>query len=338
MDLDLQQAAEQEAQQAAEQQPDNQPSEKPDVPETLQEAMFGGGGEEPPEPEADAPAEDATPQEPEPHKDGAAAKPDEKSEPDDLAEPEGLGEKASARFQALANEVKEYRAKEGDYQQMAETVQEFQRLAQESCNNAEEVTDLFDYAKAVKTGDYDKVEQYLKQQIVQFEAISGRSLTVDLLSQFPDLQQQAEEMTLDPKVAHELAQARWRQQQQQQYAQQSQQAQQAQWQQQQQAAQAEQQRQAEFNQAVQDVNELSMQYAKSDVLWPEFEPKVLAFAKNELSQMPPNQWKFALQTFYNGLKQAANPVRQKVQPLRGGMPAGGAADPQNLQEAMFGGM
>lgn len=36
--------------------------------------------------------------------------------------------------------------------------------------------------------------------------------------------------------------------------------------------------------------------------------------------------------------QAANPVRQKVQPLRGGMPAGGAAEPQNLQEAMFGGM
>ena len=255
-----------------------------------------------------------------------------------MAEPEGLGEKASARFQALANEVKEYRAKDSEYHQMAETVQEFQRLAQESCNNAEEVTDLFDYAKAVKTGDYDKVEQYLKQQIVQFEAISGRSLTVDLLSQFPDLQQQAQEMTLAPEVAHELAQARWRQQQQQQYAQQSQQVQQAQWQQQQAAAQAEQQRQAEFNQAVQDVNELSMQYARSDVLWPEFEPKVLAFAKNELSQMPPGQWKFALQTFYNGLKQAANPVRQKVQPLRGGMPAGGAADPQNLQEAMFGGM
>lgn len=160
MDFDLQQAAEQEAQQAAEQQPDNQPSEKPDEPETLQEAMFGGGGEEPPEPEADAT------QEPEPDKDGAAAKPDEKAEADDLAEPEGLGEKASARFQALANEVKEYRAKDSEYHQMAETVQEFQRLAQESCNNAEEVTDLFDYAKAVKTGDYDKVEQYLKQQIV----------------------------------------------------------------------------------------------------------------------------------------------------------------------------
>ena len=45
MDFDLQQAVEQEAQQAAEQQPDNQPAET----ETLQEAMFGGGGEEPPE-------------------------------------------------------------------------------------------------------------------------------------------------------------------------------------------------------------------------------------------------------------------------------------------------
>ena len=334
MDFDLQQAAEQEAQQAAQQQLENQPQE---APESLEAAMFGDGEAEP---ETDTPVVGDQPQEPEPDKDDAAAKQEEKAEAeeDDLAEPEGLGEKASARFQALANEVKEYRAKDSEYHQMAEAVQEFQRLAQESCNNAEEVTDLFDYAKAVKTGDYDKVEQYLKQQIVQFEAISGRSLTVDLLSQFPDLQQQAEEMTLDPKVAHELAQARWLQQQQQQYAQQSQQAQQAQWQQQQQAAQAEQQRQAEFNQAVQDVNELSMQYAKSDVLWPEFEPKVLSFAKNELSQMPPNQWKFALQTFYNGLKQAANPVRQKVQPLRGGMPAGGNAAPQSLEEAMFGGM
>ena len=54
--------------------------------------------------------------------------------------------------------------------------------------------------------------------------------------------------------------------------------------------------------------------------------------------MPPEQWVLALQTFYNGLKQAANPVRQKVQPLRGGMPAGGAAAPQSLEEAMFGGM
>ena len=334
LDLEIKEAADQEAQQAAQAQPENQPQDAETPPETLEDAMFAeaeaaqaedAAAEPPAEAQAEKPSETEAPQEPQ-----------QEAEADDLAEPEGLSEKASARFQALANQVKEYRAKDADYQQMAETVREFQTLAQESCNKAEEVTQLFDYAKAVKSGDFDRVEQYLKQQIMQFEAVSGRSLNVDLLSQFPDLQQRAEEMALDPTVAQELAQARWRQQQQQQYVQQQQAAQQAQWQQQQQAQAAEQQRQEAFNKAVQDVNALSQNYAKTDVLWPEYEPKVLEFAKTQLQQLPPEQWAFALQTFYNGLKQAGGAVKQRVPPLRGSMPAGGAAAPQSMEEAMFG--
>ena len=336
MDLEIKEAAYHEAQQAAQAQPENQPQDAETSHETLEDAMFAGAeaaqaeeaaAEQPAEVQAGKPSETEAQQEPQ-----------QEAEADDLAEPEGLSEKASARFQALANQVKEYRAKDADYQQMAETVQEFQTLAQESCNNAEEVTQLFDYAKAVKTGDFDRVEQYLKQQIMQFEAVSGRSLNVDLLSQFPDLQQRAEEMALDPTVAQELAQARWRQQQQLQYAQQQQAQQQAQWQQQQQAAQAAQQRQAVFDHAVQQINDLTLNYAKSDVMWPEYEPQVMAFAKAQLQGLPPEQWAFALQTFYSGLKQAARPVRPTATPLRSGSPAGGNAAPQNMQEAMFSGL
>ena len=58
----------------------------------------------------------------------------------------------------------------------------------------------------------------LKQQLTLTPALcqSLEILQMAALELEQNLQQQAEEMTLDPKVAHELAQARWRQQQQQQ--------------------------------------------------------------------------------------------------------------------------
>lgn len=333
MDMDVQQAAEQEAQEQAQQQPENQPQE----PQSMEEAMFGSEDE----PAAEAGAEEvgkaqAEPEAPAAEETKEPAAPEAKD--DDLTEPEGLGEKASARFQALANEVKEYRAREADYQQMAETVKEFQTLAQESCNNGEEVAQLFDYAKAVKNGDFDTVEQYLRRQVLQFEALSGRRLSVDLMGQYPDLKQRMENMTLDEQSAAELARTRWQQARQQEYLQQQQAAQQAQWQQQQAAAAAQQQQQAAFDEAVNKLNELSQHYAKTDVLWPEYEPKVLAFAKTQLANLPPEQWVFAMQTFYNGLKQAGGPVQQKVPPLRSGLSAAQTAEPQNMQEAMFGGL
>lgn len=332
MDMDLQQAAEQEAQEQAREQPENQPQEAAE-PQSMAEAMFGetesdaAAGAEAGAADAETPAEGVA--------DDPAAPAEAKD--DDLTAPDGLGEKASARFQALANEVKEWRAKDAEYRAMAETVQEFRTLAQESCNNSEEVVQLFDYARAVKTGDFDKVEQYLHRQIMQFEALSGRRIQPDLLGQYPDIVQRMENLGLDAESAHELARNRWQQQQQQAYLQQQQAAQQAQWQQQQAEEAAQLQRQQVFDQAVQDVNELSRKFAKTDVLWPEHEPKVLAFARSQLPNVPPEQWVFALQSFYDGLKQAAA-VRQNVPPLRGGAPAGGQAEPQNLQEAMFGGV
>ena len=221
MSEEVKMAAEQEAQAEQQQQPETQPE-----PQSLEEAMFGaeqvetaepGQSAEPPAEGQPEQAEAAQPKVEKPAEAKAEAG-QPKAEPAqdaDLTEPEGLGEKASARFRELANQVKEYRAKDAYYQQMDETVQEFQRLAQESCNNGEEVAQLFDYAKAVKTGDFDTVEAYLRRQIQQFEALSGRSLQADLLSAYPDLQQQIGEMGLDAEMARQVAAARWQQQQQQ---------------------------------------------------------------------------------------------------------------------------
>nr|DAQ10692.1 MAG TPA: hypothetical protein [Caudoviricetes sp.] len=331
MSEEVKMAAEQEAQAEQQQQPETQPE-----PQSLEEAMFGAEPEaaesapEQEQPEA-APAENAEAADKPAEDKPAAEQPTEPAQDPDLTEPEGLGEKASARFRELANQVKEYRAKDAYYQQMDETVQEFQRLAQESCNNGEEVAQLFDYAKAVKTGDFDTVEAYLRHQIQQFEALSGRSLQADLLSAYPDLQQQIGEMGLDAEMARQVAAARWQQQQQQEMLKQQQARQQQELLQQQQW-------QETRNQAAQGINDFSAQMAKTDLMWPQIEPKLVEYAQTQLGNLPPEQWLPAIQAFYNGIKQTMAPVRQAVQPLRASAAAAVRAEPQTLEDAMFGGL
>ena len=331
MSEEVKMAAEQEAQTEQQQQPETTPE-----PQSLEEAMFGAEPEaaeaapEQEQPEA-APAENTEAADKPAEDKPAAEQPTEPAQDADLHEPEGLGEKASARFRELANQVKEYRAKDAYYQQMDETVQEFQRLAQESCNNGEEVAQLFDYAKAVKTGDFDTVEAYLRRQIQQFEALSGRSLQADLLSAYPDLQQQIGEMGLDAEMARQVAAARWQQQQQQEMLKQQQARkhqellQQQQW-------------QETRNQAAQGINDFSAQMAKTDLMWPQIEPKLVEYAQTQLGSLPPEQWLPAIQAFYNGIKQTMAPVRQAVQPLRASAAAAARAEPQTLEDAMFGGL
>lgn len=331
MSEEVKMAAEQEAQAEQQQQPETQPE-----PQSLEEAMFGAEPEaaeaapDQEQPEA-APAENTEAADKPAEDKPAAEQPTEPAQDPDLTEPEGLGEKASARFRELANQVKEYRAKDAYYQQMDETVQEFQRLAQESCNNGEEVAQLFDYAKAVKTGDFDTVEAYLRRQIQQFEALSGRSLQADLLSSYPDLQQQIGEMGLDAEMARQVAAARWQQQQQQEMLKQQQARQQ-------QALLQQQQWQETRNQAAQGINDFSAQMAKTDLMWPQIEPKLVEYAQTQLGNLPPEQWLPAIQAFYNGIKQTMAPVRQAVQPLRASAAAAARAEPQTLEDAMFGGL
>ena len=331
MSEEVKMAAEQEAQAEQQQQPETQPE-----PQSLEEAMFGAEPEaaeaapEQEQPEA-APAENAEAADKPAEDKPAAEQPTKPAQDADLTEPEGLGEKASARFRELANQVKEYRAKDAYYQQMDETVQEFQRLAQESCNNGEEVAQLFDYANAVKTGDFDTVEAYLRRQIQQFEALSGRSLQADLLSAYPDLQQQIGEMGLDAEMARQVAAARWQQQQQQEMLKQQQARQQQELLQQQQW-------QETRNQAAQGINDFSAQMAKTDLMWPQIEPKLVEYAQTQLGNLPPEQWLPAIQAFYNGIKQTMAPVRQAVQPLRASAAAAVQAEPQTLEDAMFGGL
>lgn len=233
--------------------------------------------------------------------------------PEDLKAPEGLGQKANERFQALANEVRERRAKDAEVAEITESYREIQRMAQDSCNNGEEVRQLFDYAKAVKTNDFDKAEFYLRQQIAQFEALSGRNLGGVLMQGFQDLQQRVENMEIDERTAREVAAARWQQNQ---MAQMQQQEAHAYQMQQQQMLMEQREREA----AIQRIEQFSLTMAKNDLMWPQIEPRLTEYARKNLSKVHPSQWEGMLQSYYNGLKSAMRPDTNAatVNPLRGG--------------------
>ena len=175
------------------------------------------------------------------------------------------------------------------------------------------------------------MEAYLRRQIQQFEALSGRSLQADLLSAYPDLQQQIGEMGLDAEMARQVAAARWQQQQQQEMLKQQQARKQQELLQQQQW-------QETRHQAAQGINDFSAQMAKTDVMWPQIEPKLVEYAQTQLGSLPPEQWLPAIRAFYNGIKQTMAPVRQAVQPLRASAAAAARAEPRTLEDAMFGGL
>lgn len=238
--------------------------------------------------------------------------------------PDGLGEKAQERFRTLANENRTFREKEKEWAQMSESVNEMRSMMQESCNNTDEVLQLFDYAKSVKNQDWETAERYLREQVLQFSMMSGRKLDVNVFGDYGDLQDKIDNYELSEEDARQIAAARYQQQA---LATAQQQAQQAQQQQAQQ--------QAQQQQAIQEINALSAQWAQTDLRWQEREGQLMDFIRNTLRNEPPHKWVAGLQYYYEGLKRQAI-AKPSPSPLRPRPSAQPHQEPQNTAEAMFG--
>lgn len=248
-------------------------------------------------------------------------------EDESLKEPEGLSEKASERFRALANEAKALREEKAEWQQVSESVRVFQESVRESFNDVQEVENLFAYGKAVKNGDWDTVEQILSEQVRQFEVMSGKRLSVDLVSKYDDLQQRLESFEMDEEQAREIAQARYLREMQQQAFNEQRQLEQQQRQQlaaEQQQLEEERRREAIRNQAIADVNQLCAEYAKTDVFWPEREQRLAEFARSAVASLPPESWASTIKAFYDGIKNNT-PTKGGAVPIRAGTPAAQAS-------------
>lgn len=202
------------------------------------------------------------------------------------------------------------------------TLNAIRETVQEAGVNATEFRGLLDYARAVKQGNFESALQVLDAQRAALARAMGRELPgVDLLSGHQDLAQQVQAQQLPRSHALELAQAREAQSQQQAWLTQQQQTQQAQ-----------QQAQAQTEQAINQIGELSNQWAKSDPDYAAKEAILLKYLPQIRQNFPPVMWANQVGMLYQTLNDARQ-VSKSPSALRAGAGAG-SRTPRSALEAV----
>lgn len=308
---------------------DEQPEAKPE--ETGDERPRGPDGRFLPKDGAD-PTKPADPAKP------AEAKPADPAKPpaeDAFKEPEGLSEGAQERFRSLVSMVRERDARieqaEAQAGEMRQAVEGFQRMIVDSGANDQELVALFDFAKAIKSGNWTAAEPMLAHLTQQYRVAMGRDPNgADPFSAHPDLAQSVQEGKITAEAAREVLRARQVL---------------ADEQRRTQAAQAEQQTQQQYIAGVQrataEVGQMVRQWSATDLDWPKKQAMLQTQAVEIAKALPPEQWGFALQSAYKligeTLKVSA-PARATpaagAQPLRPSAANAGRREPANMAEAI----
>lgn len=266
---------------------------------------------------------------------GPDGKPLPEAEEDLTQMPEGLGGKAQERFHKLANANKELTQQ---LDQAAQQISYIQQTFQQHDVKQEQFEQAVSVIGMINRGDLAGAQRVLMEQLQQISLITGQSLQVDPLADFPDLRQKVNSLLISEEDAIALARANQLQTQQQQ-AQQRQSVQvQQQRQQQEQAQQAQQQRQ----QATNEVDAFCRQMQGSDLDYSAIEAKLLPVLPQILEGVPPQRWASVVKTQYQLIKEvaggsrAAGGAQASAQALRATGQAAPSAAPRTMMEAMFG--
>jgi hypothetical protein len=279
---------------------------------------------------------------PDPTKPADPAKPAE-TKPADLAkptedafkEPEGLSEGAQERFRSLVGMVRERDTRieqaEAQVGEMRQAVEGFQRMIVDSGANDQELVALFDFARAIKSGNWAAAEPMLAHLTQQYRVAMGRDPNgADPFSAHPDLAQAVQEGKITAEAAREVLRARQVL---------------ADEQRRTQAVQAEQQTQQQYVASVQrataEVGQMVRQWSATDLDWPRKQAMLQTQAVEIAKALPPEQWGFALQSAYKLIGEtlkASAPARVTptagAQPLRPSAASVGRREPSNMAEAI----
>lgn len=266
---------------------------------------------------------------------GPDGKPLPEVEEDPTQMPEGLGGKAQERFHKLANTNKELTQQlEEASRQLSYVQQTFQQndVKQEQFEQAVSVIGM------INRGDLAGAQRVLMEQLQQISLLTGQSMQVDPLAEFPDLRQRVNSLLISEEDAISLARASRVQSQHQQAQQRQNEQAQQQRQQHQEARQVEQQRQ----QATSEVDSFCRQMQGSDLDYSAIEAKLLPVLPKLLEGVPPQRWASVVKTQYQLIKDVAGGSRSaggasaSSQALRPTGQASPSAAPKTMMEAMFG--
>ncbi len=316
------QAAQQELEQGDEVEAAQADADAPaDVYAAAKEALDADAGKEAEQPEQ-TPELDVEPE----------SKAEEETEQDPYETPKGLSEKAQERFQSLANENKELKARAEEVLNMRLGIEQIQQAAQESFGDEVYLQAAFDYGRSKRSGDTETWGRLLEKELRDYEAYTGKTFK-PLASNYDDLSQRVENFELSADDAQELARNRWQQEQQQAVLQQQQQAALHEQQQQQIAMQQQQQLEQAQASATQQIGALAAEWQRTDLNWAANQKALQEYAQG-MGNVHPDQWVSMVQTYYQDLKAQVAPKPVTTQ-LRQGVPSQSVSNgaPKDAYEA-----
>ena len=294
----------------------------PDEPASLADAMWGTDADADTvitEESEVAAVEDATKTKAvEPEVEPAVEATEEVSD-DDLVK--GLSEKAQKRFRDLVNSNKDIERR----------LSGFQEVISDSKVTPQDMVDLLSYGKAIRTGNFDQARAILAEQARQLELASGKAVELgDPLSDYPDLKNGVDDMELTRDHALELARVR-----------RTNQVMQHQQDREQRNNETQNVQTKAIQQGFSDVQGLAVTWAKSDLDWASKEPMLVKRAGQIQQNYPPHQWGAMARIAYDEITDTLKTARPATQrrdpsPLRPNAIGGGAKEPANLHEAMWG--
>lgn len=223
------------------------------------------------------------------------------------------------RAQELESEVTKYKSS-------------FESLKQLGFNDEAAASDLVEFSAfrhVLATGDADKFQSIIGEQIKQFELLHGKKVSFaksGVLDDFPDLQEKVNNLELDEDTALRVARAERLTQRAEREKQNNVQRQQT-----------DQKSQQALQSAVDEVDELQNTWRTTDADFPvivkHLQPKMEKIAKS----FPPNQWATAIKLQYETIKESlAKSVQTSTgQPLRGNGNLTGKPAPTNMTEAVL---
>lgn len=253
---------------------------------------------------------------------------------EDLKPLESKNAKTNERFQKVTEGYKQKAAEveqlNGRIRQYESSFESLKSLGFNDEAAAQDLVNFSDYRKAIYSGDAERFQSIIADQIRQFEAAHGKRVQINasLLDTQEDLKKRVESLDLDEQTAFELARSRQLQER---------------AQRQQLASMENVQRQQQFeqmvNQSVSTIDQMQQNWSKSD---PDFQA-ILPYLQKHIDDIgktyPPHMWPQVVDMQYKTLKTALSDQRRQVQkvdqPLRGNGGNGSVPVPQNTQEAVL---
>ena len=257
-------------------------------------------------------------------------KPEEK---DDLYKmPDGLQKDSRARFQKLVDTAKQEKERankaEAVISEKEAIVTNFRAILDETKTSSEDLSQMLEYNRLVKTGDLESALAVIDEQRSLLARMLGRPIEgVDVLEEYGDLKQEVTDGTLTIARAAEIAKGRRMQE-----------AMQNQNRVQEQTTQQAGAKQKAVNDALTSIQTFAVEMADTDLDYAKKEAILLKSVEAISSKFPANLWLDQLRMLYDNISVIPTSPAVRTAPLRPNSGGGGTVQPKTMLDAINNGL